>query len=295
VQLAANSPAAALFGLGNLQPETSVNYSLGAVFTPIQNLTTTLDLYHINLDHRIVSTQDFYSLIANSGNTAGVPQPANALVSSALVTNGNQLNPAIFTDSVNFFTNGVDTATDGADFALDFINQFDSLGKIDWTVNANWNHTEITSVRSTPPALAALGLTILNPAGFTALGAGQPKYNIQFGPSWTYNRLTVNLREIIHDTTKSISSVAGNGGLTYYDTKSGVIPITNLDIGYDVLKSVKLSVGAVNIFNRYPDKVPAALIAYYGALGQSFGATQYAGSPIGIDGGYYYVKGTYTF
>jgi iron complex outermembrane recepter protein len=295
VQLASDSPAASLFGLGNLQPETSVNYSLGAVFTPAPDLTATLDLYHINLDHRIVSTQDFYSLIANSTNTAGVPQPANALVSSALVTNGNQLNPAIFTDSVNFFTNGVDTSTNGADLALDYVNEFDNFGKIDWTVNANWNHTQITAVRSTPPALAALGLTILNPTSFTALGAGQPKYNIQFGPSWTYNRLTINLREIIHDTTTSISSVAGNGGLTYYDTKSGVIPITNLDIGYDVLKSVKLSVGAVNIFNRYPDRVPAALLAYYGSLGQAFGATQYAGSPIGIDGGYYYAKATYTF
>jgi iron complex outermembrane receptor protein len=74
-----------------------------------------------------------------------------------------------------------------------------------------------------------------------------------------------------------------------------VIPITNLDVGYDVLKAVKLSVGAVNLFNRYPDKVPAGLINYYNALGQSFGATQYAGSPIGINGGYYYVKATYTF
>jgi iron complex outermembrane receptor protein len=295
VQLASNSAAAALFGLGNLQPETSVNYSVGVVFTPTPNLTSTLDLYHINLDHRIVSTQSFYSLIANSTNTAGVPQPANALVTQALQTNGNQLNPAIFTDSVNFFTNGVDTSTDGADLAVDYLLDLDNFGKVDWTVNANYNHTEITAVRSTPPALAGLGLTILNPTGFAGLSDGQPKYNLQFGPSWTYNRLTINLREIIHDTTTSISSVAGNGGLSYYDTKSGVIPITNLDIGYDVLKAVKVSVGAVNILNRYPDKVPEALIAYYGSLGQAFGATQYAASPIGINGGYYYLKATYTF
>jgi hypothetical protein len=118
---------------------------------------------------------------------------------------------------------------------------------------------------------------------------------IAWGRLWTYGRLTINLREVIHDTSASITSVQGNGVQTFYDTKSGVIPITNLDIGYDVLKSVNLSVGAVNLFNRYPDRVPQGLLTYYGNLGQAFGATQYAGSPIGVDGGYYYLKATYTF
>jgi iron complex outermembrane recepter protein len=300
VQLAANSPAAALFGLGNLQPETSVNYSLGLVFTPLPELTGTLDLYHINLDHRIVSTQSFYSQIANGTNTAGTQQAAYALVSEALATNGNQLNPAIFTDSVNFFTNGVDTSTNGADLHVAYVTQFDRFGRVDWSVDANYNKTEITSVRSTPAALAALQgpgapITVLNVTGFAGLTTAQPKYNLQFGGLWTLDRLSVNLREVIHDTTTGITSVEGNGVQSFYDTKSGVIPITNLDIGYDVLKALKLSIGAVNIFNRYPDRVPAALLTYYGNLGQAFGATQYAASPIGIDGGYYYAKVTYTF
>jgi iron complex outermembrane recepter protein len=296
VQLAANAPAAALFGLGNLQPETSVNYSLGLVFTPLPELTGTLDLYHINLDHRIVSTQSFYSLIANSSNTAGTPQPAYALVSQALTTNGNQLNPAIFTDSVNFFTNGVDTSTDGVDLHIAYVTQFGNLGKVDWNLVANYNKTEITNVRVTPANLAALNLTVLNATNFAGLTTAQPKYNIQLGALWSLDRLSINLEEVVHDTTTSITDVAGNGVQTFYNTKSGVIPVTNLDISYDVLKALKLSVGAVNIFNRYPDRVPQALLTYYGNLGQAFGATQYASaSPIGIDGGYYYVKATYTF
>jgi iron complex outermembrane receptor protein len=295
VQLAANSPAAALFGLGNLQPETSVNYSAGLVFTPVPEFTGTLDVSHINLDHRIVSSQSFYSLIANSANTAGVPQPGYNLVTSALATNGNQLNPAIFTDSVNFFLNGVDTSTNSVDLALDYVTQFDRFGKVDWSVNANYNKTEIDSVRESPAQLAALGLSVLNPTGFAGLTSAQPKYNLQFGGLWTYEKLTVNLREVIHGTTANTTTVAGNGVQSLYNTQSGVIPITNLDIGYNVRDAVKLSVGAVNVFNRYPDKVPAGLIAYYNSLGQSFGATQYAASPIGIDGGYYYVKATYTF
>ncbi len=295
VQLAANSPAAALLGLGSLQPETSVNYSVGAVFNPLPQFSGTLDLYQINLDHRIVSTQDFYSLIANSANTAGVQQPAYALVTNALQTNGNQLNPAIFTDSVNFFTNGVDTSTDGVDLALDYFTQFEQLGQVDWTLNANYNHTEVTSVRATPATLAALGLTILNASDFAGLSNGQPKYNIQFGGLWTYNKLTVHLQEIIHGTTTAVTSVEANGVETFYTEHSGTIPITNLDVGYKVLKSLELSAGAVNIFNRYPDRVPAGLLAAYQTAGQAFAANQYVGSPIGIDGGYYYLRAAYTF
>jgi iron complex outermembrane receptor protein len=295
VQLGANTPAAAVFGLGQLQPETSVNYSLGAVFTPVPELTATLDVSHINLDHRIVTSQDFYSLIANGTNSAGVQQPAYGLVTSALNINGNQLNPAIFTDYVSFFLNGVDTSTDSVDLALDYATQFGEFGKVDWSLNANYNHTEIDSVRASPQQLATLGLSVLNPTGFNGLTIGQPKYNIQLGGLWSYQKLTVNLREVVHDTTANTTTVAGNGVQSLYNTKSGVIPITNLDIGYNVLKSVTLSIGAVNLFNRYPDKVPEGLVAYYTKLGQSFGATQYAASPIGIDGGYYYVKATYNF
>jgi iron complex outermembrane receptor protein len=292
VQLGSDSPAAALFGLGNLKPETSVNYSVGAVFTPVQDFTGTLDLYHINLDHRIVSTQSFYALLN------GIAQPSDALVTSALNTNGNQLNPAITTTSVNFFTNGVDTSTQGADLVLDYVTDFDRFGHVDWSAKINYNDTTITAVRPTPAALTAQGLTVLNVQSFTGLTSAQPKYDINLGTLWTYNRLTVNLHEIIHDTTTVVSSDDGAttpGTITYFTSHSGVIPITDIDIGYDFLKSLKLSVGAVDAFNRYPDKLAPGLLAAYQKGGYSFAATQYATSPIGTNGGYYYVKATYSF
>lgn len=85
VTLASNSPAAAIFGLGSLQPETSMNYSFGLVFRPAPDFSGTLDLYHINLDHRIVSTTSLYYLL-----NGVVVSP---LVAEAIKINGNQLNP----------------------------------------------------------------------------------------------------------------------------------------------------------------------------------------------------------
>ena len=63
VNLAPNSPAAALFGLGDLQPETSTNYSFGAVFSPSPQFTSTLDAYQIKLSDRIVNSGTLYFLL----------------------------------------------------------------------------------------------------------------------------------------------------------------------------------------------------------------------------------------
>ncbi len=66
------------------------------------------------------------------------------------------------------------------------------------------------------------------------------------------------MREIIHDSTETVNGDNGattGSTVTFFTTRSGVIPITNIDVGYDVLKSLKLSVGAENVFNRYPGKV----------------------------------------
>ena len=85
------------------------------------------------------------------------------------------------------------------------------------------------------------------------------------------------------------------GAVTFYTTRSGVIPITNIDIGYDVLDSLRLTVGAENVFNRYPGKVNGGLVAAYQKAGFPFAAGQYANGPLGINGGYYYLKAAYRF
>ena len=108
----------------------------------------------------------------------------------------------------------------------------------------------------------------------------------------------MSLREIVHDTTVTVNGDNGattGTTVTFYTTRSGIIPITNIDIGYDVLQSFRLTAGAENVFNRYPGKVNPGLVAAYQKAGFPFAAGQYANGPLGISGGYYYFKGTYTF
>ncbi|MEJ0035827.1 MAG: hypothetical protein WDO68_07070 [Gammaproteobacteria bacterium] len=153
-------------------------------------------------------------------------------------------------------------------------------------------------MRATPPQLAAQGLTVLDPTAFSGLSDAQPNYNINLGAQWAHGPITIGLHEIAHDTTQVVQGDNGattGSTVTFYTTRSGVIPVTNIDLGYEVLKSLKLTVGAENVFNRYPGKVNANLLAAYQKAGFPFAAGQYANGPLGISGGYYYVKGAYTF
>ncbi|MEJ1963475.1 MAG: TonB-dependent receptor [Gammaproteobacteria bacterium] len=290
VNLAPNSAAAALFGLGDLKPETSVNYSLGLVFNPAPQFTSTLDVYQIKLSDRIVNSGTLYYLVGG--------RVVSPLVGQAITVNGNQLNPTLTTVSVNLFTNGVDSRTRGADLVLDYLTDFDRFGRVDWSLKANYNKTTVLGVRATPPQLAAQGLTVLDPTAFSGLSDAQPNYNINLGGQWAQGPVTINLHEIVHDTTQVVQGDNGattGSTVTYYTTRSGVIPITNIDFGYAVLKSLRLTVGAENVFNRYPGKVNSGLLAAYQKAGFPFAAGQYANGPLGINGGYYYVKGTYSF
>lgn len=290
VNLAPNSPAAALFGLGNLQPETSTNYSFGVVFNPVSQFTGTLDLYQIRLSDRIVNSGTLYYLVGG--------RVVSPLVGQAITLNGNQLNPTLTTVSVNLFTNGVDTRTRGADLVLDYLTDFGDFGRVDWSLKANYNETRVLSVRATPAQLAAQGLTVLDPTAFAGLSSGQPNYNLNLGVQWVHGPISINLHEVVHDTTIRVQGDNGattGSTVTYYTTRSGVIPITNVDIGYQVLKSVKLTLGAENVFNRYPGKVNADLVAAYQKAGFPFSAGQYAAGPLGINGGYYYFKGAFNF
>ncbi len=86
--------------------------------------------------------------------------------------------------------------------------------------------------------------------------------------------------------------------LQYYRTDIGVTPITNLDLGYQFTHYFRMNIGALNLFDRYPDKLNGVLRSHYDnlAYGDNLGVQQYPSfSPIGIDGGFYYARATFSF
>jgi iron complex outermembrane recepter protein len=260
------------------------------------------------------------------GNSSGTP--VTAVVNSAIVASGAPIDPAVLatgTTGVNVFANGIDTRTRGADLVFDFPVEY-SFGKVDWSIGATYNDTTITKFAGTPPALAAVngGLAtneLYDPEAYSDLTTATPKYIVNLGALLTMGKLSVNLLEKIYGPSSEYENDDGDnggtgpgtfpactakagtlficpGGFNYFQSKIGVTPITNLDIAYQMKEHLRLSVGAINLFNRFPGKLNGLLRAHEDsfAYGDNAGVTQYPGfSPFGINGGFYYLKGTFTF
>ena len=293
VQLPPDSAGGKLIGLGNgLQPEKSVNFSTGIVWRPTPEVMGTLDLFHITITNRIVSTGNLYGLLN------GVPTPAAPAINAAIAANGNELDPAVTSTGVVVFANGIDTSTNGADLVFDFPVDY-SFGHVDWNVGATFNDTEVTKVPLTPAELA--GQTLYNATALSDLSAANPRYVINLGALWTYRKLTINLLEKIYGPTSEWDGDDGDnptGNIIYYESTVPATPITNLDIGYQFTPHVQLRVGALNLFNQYPQRYNATLLAHYDSFtyGDTLGVFQYPMfSPFGIDGGFYYAKAVITF
>jgi iron complex outermembrane recepter protein len=295
VSLAPDSAAVRALGLNPLNAEKSLNYSLGFVFRPLPAMTATLDLYQITITNRIVETGSI------NGQVNGVPNPnpaTYAAVNEAIALSGNQLDQAVLktgTVSVSTFANGIDTRTRGADLTFNFPVDY-PLGHVNYTIAATYNETDVTRIPASPAALA--GTTIYDPQSLSALSA-TPKYAINLGATWTYEKLYVNVLEKIYGPTSEYINDEGDNATSsfeYFKTTIGVTPITNLDLGYQLNKWAKLDIGAINLFNRFPPNLNPNILGHEAAAGDYTDVIHSAAfSPFGIDGGFYYARATLSF
>ncbi|MFI4889330.1 MAG: TonB-dependent receptor plug domain-containing protein, partial [Steroidobacterales bacterium] len=254
VQLPPNSPAGQLLGLGNgLQPEKSVDLSVGFVWRPIEHMSTTLDIYQISINNRIVGSGNVYGQTVSNNFLGCLTNPAlyppkhnpsypgvNAAIGA--YSNGAQvIDPQVIqcgSYGIAVFANGIDTKTDGADLVFQFPFQYD-FGKINWSIAATYNKTEITKYASSP---AKLGNTPLyDVEAYSELTTASPKYVINLGADLTMDKLTVNLAEKIYGPSSDIENddgdngagtpfpTCGTSGLCYFQNQIGVHWITNLD------------------------------------------------------------------
>jgi iron complex outermembrane receptor protein len=308
VQLPPDSPAGKLLGLGNgLQPEKSVDFSVGFVWRPSEHISTTLDVYQITITNRIVGSGNV------AGQINGVPQPAYAGVNAAIAAyahGSDVIDPGILgtcppgpsativcgSYGVNVFANGIDTRTDGADLTFNFPYEY-GFGKIDWSISAAYDTTTITKRASTPAALT--GATLYDVEAYSELQTASPKYIVNLGALLTMDKLTVNLVEKVYGPSADWENDDGDnpsGNFQYYKDQIGVTLITNLDVGFQFTDSLRLSVGAQNLFNRFPNKLNSNILSHEIAAGDNAAVDQYPiFSPFGINGGFYYVKAAYKF
>lgn len=252
------------FGIKELKPETSLDFTLGFVGNFGNGFTVTLDGYYITIQDRIVLSTQF--------------NRSNPLVNTIL--NNNSVDPSI--NGLQFWTNAVDTRTIGADLVA--TKKF-KLGKGNATLTlaANFNKNEVTKINTNSVIdLAANNPSLTDPQNNnpandlkTALFDRQQrsrievvqprdKENITFDykvKKWNFLTRVVRFGEVkyvhnIDPLAKKPDNTLWNPNVnpSIDQTFSGKF-VTDLVIGYDLCKGTTLSVGANNLFDVYPDQI----------------------------------------
>jgi len=296
IQLPPNSPAAKALGLNGLKPEHSMDYSLGLIWRPLPHLSTTLDIYQITITDRIVGSGQVAGAL-NGVQTAAGPAINNAI---GVYSGGTDvIDPDVLKTGsygINIFANGIDTRTRGADLVFNFPYDY-NFGSVTYSIGATYNDTIITNPGSTPSGL--VGGTLYDAEAYSELTTATPKYVVNLGALMTIDKLTVNLVEKIYGPSSDYENDDADNAadtLQYFKDSIGVTAITNLDIGFQFKEHLKLSVGAQNLFNRFPNKLNGNILGRENAAADNTAVTQYPiFSPFGINGGFYYVKALYTF
>jgi iron complex outermembrane receptor protein len=261
--LPVDSAAAIALGAKPLTPEKSTNYSVGVVLRPVQRMSITLDLYQIKIQERILLTG---TLIGQA-------------VSDALASAGLDPNQGGF-----YFTNAADTTTQGADLVTTFQSDFGRFGAVRWTLSGNYNKTQFDRIAAPPAQLASAGLVLVDRARQGDLTKGTPRDKYLLSANWIKNQFDINLRLTRYGEVTQVS--ANNPALD--DTISPKV-LVDLDASWDVTDRARVTIGANNLFNTYPDVL---MPANQGLTGFSY-YNPY--SPYGISGGFYYGQFTYQF
>lgn len=274
VQLPANSAAAKLLGFHDLKPEKSTNFSLGMVARPAPTLTITIDAYQVKVKDRIVGTG---SILGKSGTTV-----VNQAVLDAITAHGNILDDTVTFVGVSLFANGVDTRTRGIDLTASYMTDLGGLGKINWTLSANYNKTVITKLD--PSAL-------LDQTAITTLESASPRYKIVAGLLYTTGGFSFNLRETFFGKTFAYYSP---NSTNYFKNTVKSAAITDLEASYDFSKTLQIALGANNLFDKKPETVKIVTLNNGATYVNSDGGAVYyrplSISPYGINGGYYYAR-----
>ncbi len=280
--IAANSPGARANGASALKPERSTNVSGGIVMEPVKRLHITADVYQINLRDQILPGGNVYGTDALSAlqmNGFTLPNDAASWGSSL---------------STHWFANVASTRTQGLDITATYPTELSpTIGRIDWDVGINLNRTRLTHQSN-----AADGTPLLTAQSIAYITTAYPRSKMIWGGRFTSSdgKWTVGVHEIRWgQTTSELTDYTGptNGSSVsaYSFTQFHNTPkfVTNLDITYRVMPQLSFTLGANNLFNALPSRVPDS--------NRYLGVPQYymSTSQLGINGGFYYLKADVRF
>jgi iron complex outermembrane receptor protein len=259
---------AQVLGASPLTPEKSRNLSAGVAFEPTRALSLTIDHYRINIDDRIVFSENF---------TGAAVQALFQQRGLAGVTGGR------------FFTNAIDTRTTGIDVVGNYGRRFQDGGIVRLTAGYNQSKTRVTRADATPSALSAFQESLFGRVERARVEVGQPRDNLLLSATYDWRQVGLVVRTRRYGEVTSFGTPL-NGSL---DQTFSARWITDVGASYTLLKRFRVTVGADNLADVYPDRNnnPGNYITESTGGNANFGIFPYSGiTPFGFNGRFVYVR-----
>ncbi len=287
--VAVDNPVARALGSTDLEPEKSVNLSVGATANPFPGLNITADYYQIKIKDRIVLTENL-----GPGNTALSVAQRNA-IAAVLAANGFQTIGA-----ARFFINGLDTTTRGLDIIASYRWRPENLGNWLLTAAYNRNKTKIDErIAALGPLATIPDLALFGREQGLRFTKGQPLSKIVLSADGDYRNFGLTARTTRYGKALALEAtppLAPNQtdleALGPDDQWLSPKWITDLEVRYTLMERVDLALGANNLFDVYPDRRPFGRRPDGGFYPQNFQYINYSGgaSPFGFNGRFLYAR-----
>lgn len=266
---AADGVAAAL-GAKALEAEKSVNFSAGITYNT-GRFALTIDGYNIAVNDRIILSEQF------RGDDLAV----------------YLLDQGIRAGAATYFTNALNTSTTGLDIIARYGVTINDNSRVRFILSGNFNRTKVANVTENPDGSRFLptpdeiapytDIPLFGEMQITRLEKGTPSnvFNLMIDYKvGDFSALLKNVR--FGQITWANFNDLGNLVTQEYTPKIR----TDLELSYKVMDGLRVSIGANNLLDVYPDKARKDT-----AFGGIF---QYAGTfPLGFNGRYVYARLNY--
>lgn len=164
---------------------------------------------------------------------------------------------------------------------------FGQFGKVSWDASLNLNETKVTR-----DYLDSNNNPLLSAQGIGYLSTAFPRNKLIFGASWHKGKWDFAIHEMRWGhTINQLQYVTGPNAWSnsvFYQMCSKPKFQTNILLGYQATSRLHVALGANNLFNEYPSRIPLNT-SYVGVVPYDTSAQQ-----LGFNGGYYYLSLDYS-
>ena len=247
-------PRIAELGGKALEEETSLNVSLGFTSTIGESTTLTVDLYQIQVDDRIYRTGD-------------IPVPAEI--------------PGGAEASISFYTNAMDVEHTGIDVVLNSNWDWSGDASTDLTFAYSYNEIDVTGQK------LINGVQPVNDGLVEDIENNYPNHRFVFTTN-TYFSGKWNMLARFNYYGSHFDERGRIGAATDPSAKISQTLFVDAELGYQWTDNFRVALGAVNIFDSFPDKVGPP-----NANRLSVGLAYPRRTAANYEGGAWYLRGTY--